>query len=471
MLRALMAILSAQGWNVTSLLDARVPIVKLRPGKHQAHHNTSNMHSSSSLSFSSSTSSSSSSVSGTPKKKDASYSSPQRHGHKQVVPILSSPVAFPALPSKPKRMIIGDDGSMTAVVTSTDTKTADTITSTSSTTSTSTSSSTTTTINQVRLPCNCDLVVLAAGSRVAMAAAYHQRKGALLQRYLNYGNGSSTHSSHSNGSGSVINTNVNSGGYRLRQLIMSVKHWARARGVGDARYGTVNSLSWTLMAIQLMQMKHWLPVLTNGEDTTRASSSSSAPLIAPVPVPPIGDVIGAFFHYYATIFDHITMAIDINTGHVIDRVSPSLELSSSSTAAMSMAMAMPVGGSGGSDMALTLKAERQRAVATLLIHDPIESGDNTARAVSKDKWSLVHAELLRAHRLLTIGDVTPVTITSSTTKDTVASTASSSSTPIATTATFDELCRAWPSYSVVYRAARHATVSSGNDINFRSLFA
>ena len=89
---------------------------------------------------------------------------------------------------------------------------------------------------------------------------------------------------------------------KLRQIIVAVKRWAKARGVGDALTGGLSSYSWTLLVIAHFQWYGILPI----EDVPL--SQDAIQIFDSTPVP---EMLFRFFAFLHSEFDPYTLSAEI----------------------------------------------------------------------------------------------------------------------------------------------------------------
>jgi DNA polymerase sigma len=239
---------------------------------------------------------------------------------------------------------------------------------------------------------------------------------------------------------------------RLRPLILAVKGWAKARGLVDAQRGMLNTFSVVLMVIHYLHARHRLPVLQpssplahahgqyvndNGLDSAAfrplvvhrvrgpapaspaladAIQPPSGPGPAPdrllvaddvavgpsprlafsllppalrddiidpdtlpaprhAPAPALDVLVRGFFDYYATL-DFSAYAVSVRSGHLL--------------------LADPLRGPDPAHVPFA-------SPTPILIEDPFDPADNTARSLKDGYFASIAGELRRASRLLRAG--------------------------------------------------------------------
>ena len=120
--------------------------------------------------------------------------------------------------------------------------------------------------------------------------------------------------------------------HRLRQLVLVVKYWAKQRGVNDAYRGSLSSYCYVLMCIGLLQMRNppVLPCLQRMEPKTRrltilghdCSYFDKVDQIAGQSRnnESLGELVVAFFDYWAHRHDFVHDVFSIRLGHLISKV-------------------------------------------------------------------------------------------------------------------------------------------------------
>ncbi|PIN06535.1 Polynucleotide adenylyltransferase [Handroanthus impetiginosus] len=118
---------------------------------------------------------------------------------------------------------------------------------------------------------------------------------------------------------------------RLRQLAFIVKHWAKSRGVNETYQGTLSSYAYVLMCIHFLQQRRpaILPCLQAMEVTYVATVDSvecayfdqvdKLQSFGSRNGEKIGQLVWAFFHYWAYCHDYANDVISVRTGSTLSK--------------------------------------------------------------------------------------------------------------------------------------------------------
>jgi DNA polymerase sigma len=110
---------------------------------------------------------------------------------------------------------------------------------------------------------------------------------------------------------------------RILQLLITVKHWAKARGICDSSRQFLNSYSFNLSVLHYLQ--HCSPALLPGFNLehTKHKRSFDRSLKEQLDVFPkknernVGELLMGYFFYYGFAFDYDTHMISVKSGHRI----------------------------------------------------------------------------------------------------------------------------------------------------------
>eukprot|EP01083_Nonionella_stella_P064049 166595_1 len=153
---------------------------------------------------------------------------------------------------------------------------------------------------------------------------------------------------------------------RATRLVRLVRHWARARELGNARSGSVSSFGWTLIAVQFLQIikPPVLPSIRSGENIPSNFDSQNSHDVA--------DLFKEFFRFFVRTFDPEIHCVSVRSGKLLDAREKSGKFISSQH-------------------------------SFLQIEDPICPDDNVGRSVTRGVCLRVRREFKRAHMLLDQG--------------------------------------------------------------------
>ncbi|KAK2972547.1 hypothetical protein RJ640_014271 [Escallonia rubra] len=118
---------------------------------------------------------------------------------------------------------------------------------------------------------------------------------------------------------------------RLRQLAFIVKHWAKSRGVNETYHGTLSSYAYVLMCVHFLQQRRpaILPCLQGMENTYAVTvDSTECAYFDQVEKlsgfgshnrESIGQLVWAFFNYWAYCHDYANDVISVRTGSMLSK--------------------------------------------------------------------------------------------------------------------------------------------------------
>lgn len=169
---------------------------------------------------------------------------------------------------------------------------------------------------------------------------------------------------------------------RLSQLVAVVKHWAKQRSVNDSYRGTLSSYCYVLMCIHLLQTRSppVLPSLQQMPPTFRVEvgrwkceffdQMDSLRDFGCDNHESLGQLVWAFFEYWAWRHDYSSDVISVRTGGFLRK----------------------------EDKEWTKRIGNERHL--VCIEDPFELSHDLGRTVDRQTKSVLHKEFIRAARLL-----------------------------------------------------------------------
>eukprot|EP00027_Filamoeba_sp_ATCC50430_P006967 CAMPEP_0168558782 /NCGR_PEP_ID=MMETSP0413-20121227/10162_1 /TAXON_ID=136452 /ORGANISM="Filamoeba nolandi, Strain NC-AS-23-1" /LENGTH=500 /DNA_ID=CAMNT_0008589943 /DNA_START=213 /DNA_END=1715 /DNA_ORIENTATION=- len=175
---------------------------------------------------------------------------------------------------------------------------------------------------------------------------------------------------------------------RVQQLGYVIKYWTKQRQINEPYQGTLSSYAYILMVIQFLQTRN-PPVLPVLQQMWDAADTKQRVLVDGYDCyffnkfdrlldfskdnqETVGDLLAAFFRFYAVDFDWENQVVSVRTGKCISKFEKNWNI----------------------------KAENTRDNYFLTIEDPFEVTHNLGRVVDKDNLKVIQYEFMRAHQLV-----------------------------------------------------------------------
>jgi DNA polymerase sigma len=171
---------------------------------------------------------------------------------------------------------------------------------------------------------------------------------------------------------------------RVRPLVLIVKYWAKRRQINKPYEGTISSYAFVLMVINFLQQRKppilpclqrmlgtdTTPVVVQGFDCSYFKDLDQLRGFGALNRETLGELLLAFFRYYAHEFDYKNLVISVRTGGMLDK----------------------------EDKDWVKPQCKDNCVFT--VEDPFEVTHNLGRVVDRDSLWIIRYEFLRAYRVL-----------------------------------------------------------------------
>lgn len=175
---------------------------------------------------------------------------------------------------------------------------------------------------------------------------------------------------------------------RVQQFGYVIKYWTKQRQINEPYQGTLSSYAYILMVIQFLQSRN-PPVLPVLQQMCDSETSKQRVLVDGYDCyffnkidrlldfgkdnqESVGDLLAAFFRFYAVDFDWENQVVSVRTGKCISKFEKNWNI----------------------------KAENTRDNYFFTIEDPFEVTHNLGRVVDKDNLKVIQYEFMRAHQLV-----------------------------------------------------------------------